>query len=89
MQDLQPIKSRVRTSDEQDGVASTESGTTSSSDAEVALQSDNNNLRVLWNKLSKLRPSEGVVLGFVDDIFASQGFVEELPAWGTEFIWFS
>ena len=89
VQNLQPIKCRVRTSYEQDGIAPAESGTTSSSDTEVTLQSDDDNLRILCYQLSKLCPGEGVIFGFVDDLFASQGFVDKLPAWGAELIWFS
>ena len=81
-----PGRSHVRTSDEQDLVASVKGGATSSSDGEVALQPNNNDLRILWYKLPKLRPSEGIDPAFVDEAFARQRFMDEPPAWGTGFI---
>ena len=81
-----PGRSHVRTSDEQDLVASIKGGATSSSDGEVTLQSNNNDLRILWYKLRKLHPSEGIDPAFVDEAFARQGFMDELPARGAGFI---
>ena len=89
VQDLQSIKSCVRAFDKEDVVASIESGTAGGSDTEVALKSDNDNHRMFRYQLSQLGPTKCVILGFVDDWFAGQGFVEKLPPCGVEFIRFS
>ena len=89
VQDLQSIECCVRASDKEDVVASIESGTAGCSNTEVALESDNDNHRTLWYQLSKPCTSKCVVLRFVDDWFARQGFVDKVPTWGAELIRFS
>lgn len=79
----------MRASDEQDVVTSIESSSAGGPYTEVALKSDNDNHRIFWYQLFQLLLSERVVLGFVDDGFARQGFVDKLPAWGTVLVYFS